>query len=123
MIDDGVMLAIAGTVAQAFELAGMAVVVLGALVAAARFARPEHKTGEDRVAAFRRAFGRTILTSLELLVAADIIRTITIDPSLDSVLALGFVVLIRTFLSFSLEVEIDGRWPWQKKPGAGSGEE
>lgn len=117
MIDDATMLAIAGSVAQVFELAGIAVVILGGAFAAGRFAlgRLRKTQGEDRVAAFRRMLGRAILTGLELLVAADIIRTVAIDPSLESVAVLGMIVLIRTFLSFSLEVEIDGRWPWQKK--------
>lgn len=117
MIDDATMLAIAGSVAQVFELAGIAVVILGGAYAAGRFALGilRKSQGEDRVAAFRRMLGRAILSGLELLVAADIIRTVAIDPSLESVAVLGLIVLIRTFLSFSLEVEIDGRWPWQKK--------
>lgn len=118
MIDDAMMLAVAGSVAQVFELAGMAVVILGALTAAVRVAGAGHKTGEDRIAAFRRMLGRAILTGLELMVAADIIRTVAIDPTLERVLVLGLIVIIRTFLSFSLEVEIDGRWPWQKKAAA-----
>jgi uncharacterized membrane protein len=124
MIDDATMLAIAGSVAQVFELAGIAVVILGAGYAAAVFALGtlrKRPPGENRVAAFRGALGRAILTGLELLVAADIIRTVAIDPTMESVLALGVIVIIRTFLSFSLEVEIDGRWPWQKKSAAGDG--
>ena len=58
-------------------------------------------------------FGRSILLGLEFLVAADIIRTVAVQPSLENVTVLGLIVFIRTFLSFSLEVEIDGRWPWQ----------
>jgi uncharacterized membrane protein len=61
----------------------------------------------------RTVFGRSILLGLEFLVAADIIRTVAVQPSLENVAVLGLIVLIRTFLSFSLEVEIDGRWPWQ----------
>ncbi len=125
MIDDATMLAIATLVAKMFELAGIGVIVFGALFAGAIFAksifvRPVGR--EDRVAALRRMLGRAILTGLELLVAADIIRTVAIDPTLESVLVLGLIVIIRTFLSFSLEVEIDGRWPWQKKPGGEAGE-
>jgi len=63
---------------------------------------------------FRRQLGRSILLGLELLVAADIIRTVAVTPTLDSVLVLALIVAIRTFLSFSLELEITGRWPWQK---------
>ena len=62
----------------------------------------------------RRRLGRAILLGLELLVAADIIRTVAISPTLGSVAALGVIVLIRTFLSTTLQVEIDGHWPWQR---------
>lgn len=127
MIDDATMLAIAGSVAQVFELAGIAVVILGGIYAAGAFVQETLRrtaAGEDRVAAFRRMLGRAILTGLELLVAADIIRTVAIDPTLESVAVLGLIVIIRTFLSFSLEVEIDGRWPWHKgaKGGNDSGQ-
>jgi len=54
---------------------------------------------------------------LEFLVAADIIRTVAVQPSLENVAVLGLIVFIRTFLSFSLEVELDGRWPWARAPG------
>ena len=63
---------------------------------------------------FRRVLGRAILLGLELLVAADIIKTVAVTPTLESVAVLGMIVLIRTFLSWSLELEITGRWPWQK---------
>lgn len=63
---------------------------------------------------FRRVLGRAILLGLELLVAADIIKTVAVTPTLESVAVLAIIVLIRTFLSWSLEVEISGRWPWQK---------
>jgi uncharacterized membrane protein len=121
MISEDTMLAIATLVAKVFELAGIAVVILGAFYAGWTFLKTSlmgGTNGEDRVAAFRRMLGRAILTGLELLVAADIIRTVAIDPTLESVLVLGLIVIIRTFLSFSLEVEIDGRWPWQKKSAA-----
>ena len=63
----------------------------------------------------RRRLGRAILLGLEFLIAADIIRTVAISPTLGSVGALGVIVLIRTFLSLTLQVEIEGRWPWQSK--------
>lgn len=66
----------------------------------------------------RTVFARTILLGLEFLVAADIIRTVAVQPSLENVAVLGLIVLIRTFLSFSLEVELDGRWPWARASGA-----
>ena len=59
--------------------------------------------------------GRAILLGLELLVAADIIKTVAVTPTLESVLVLAIIVLIRTFLSWSLELEVSGRWPWQKR--------
>lgn len=62
----------------------------------------------------RRLFGQGLLFGLEVLVAADIIRTVTVDVTLQSLLGLGLLVLIRTFLSWSLDVEIDGYWPWQR---------
>jgi uncharacterized membrane protein len=61
----------------------------------------------------RATFGRSILLGLEILVAADLIRTIAVEPTLDNLAVLGVLIVLRTFLSFSLEVEIDGRWPWQ----------
>jgi uncharacterized membrane protein len=64
---------------------------------------------------YRQQLGRSILLGLELLVAADIIRTVAVTPTLTSVAVLGGIVLIRTFLSFSLELEITGRWPWQSR--------
>ncbi|MEA9984300.1 MULTISPECIES: DUF1622 domain-containing protein [Subtercola] len=70
--------------------------------------------------AYRQYLGRSILLGLEFLVAADIIRTVAVTPTLDSVAVLAAIILIRTFLSFSLELEITGRWPWQtqKTPSA-----
>ena len=65
----------------------------------------------------RADLGRAILVGLEVLVAADIVVTVTIDRTVESVAVLGFIVAVRTFLSFSLEVEIDGIWPWQRLRG------
>lgn len=62
----------------------------------------------------RQNLGRGILLGLEILIAADIIRTVAITPTLDGVLVLGVIVLIRTFLSMALQVELEGRWPWQR---------
>ncbi len=77
--------------------------------------------GESYEAAYRdlrRRLGRAILLGLEFLVAADIIGSVLVSPTLANAAALGVVVVIRTFLSWSLELEIDGRWPWQKDPPA-----
>jgi uncharacterized membrane protein len=104
---------------QVIDGAGVAAVVIGA-VAAGVFAvvRAVRRQGPI-YRPFRRFLGRSILLGLELLVAADIIRTVAVTPTLASVGVLAGIILIRTFLSFSLELEITGRWPWQKAP-AGS---
>jgi len=98
---------------EVVDAAGVAVIVIGAVIntaaAAARLAH--HETGTYR--RYRQQLGQTILLGLELLVAGDIIRTVSTEPTLTSVGVLGIIVLIRTFLSFSLEVELTGRWPWQ----------
>jgi uncharacterized membrane protein len=102
------------TTGEVIDAAGVAVMVVGAAVAAAaaaiRFARREAGTYRR----FRQQLGQSILLGLELLVAADIIRTVAAQITLTGVAILGLIVLIRTFLSFSLEVELTGRWPWQK---------
>jgi uncharacterized membrane protein len=63
---------------------------------------------------YKRRVGRALLLCLEILVAADVVRTVALDATVQSVLALGMLVIVRTFLSWSLIVEIEGRWPWQK---------
>lgn len=65
---------------------------------------------------YRRWLGRSLLLGLEILVAADIVRTVALEPSLTNVAVLGILVLVRTFLSWSLVVEIEGRWPWSRAP-------
>lgn len=102
-------------VGKVMDASGVAVMVIGALIASVvAVGRLLRKAGPVYVP-YRRALGRSILLGLELLVAADIIRTVAITPTLESVAVLAAIVLIRTFLSFSLELEISGRWPWQKK--------
>ena len=103
-------------IGEVIDIAGVAVIVIGAVIAAAaagvRIAH--HGTGAYRL--FRGQLGRTILLGLEMLVAADIVRTVATDPTLANVAVLAIIVLIRTFLSFSLGLELTGRWPWQS-PG------
>ena len=79
-----------------------------------RCRRPLIQRRTEVYAKYRRLLGRSILLGLEFLVAGDIIRTVAVDPTFASVGVLGIIVIIRTFLSFSLELEITGRWPWQK---------
>jgi uncharacterized membrane protein len=104
-------------VAQVFEIVGVAVLVggfaLGLVRALAGTLRGE---SQGLYIVLRRYFGRSILLGLEVLVAADLIRTVAVEPTLQNVLVLGLIVLIRTFLSFSLEIEIDGVVPWRRGP-------
>jgi uncharacterized membrane protein len=93
--------------------AGVLVIVLGLVVAAFRFAVAGYRD-PDGYRRFRQDLGRGILLGLEFLVAADIIRTVAVTPTLQGVLVLGLIVLIRTFLSTALQVELEGRWPWQR---------
>src|SRR5215212_9106812 len=102
-------------IARGVEIIGIVTLVLGLAAALVRAALvlTGGQGGDEAYRVVRTVFGRSILLGLEFLVAADIIRTVAVQPSLENVAVLGLIVLIRTFLSFSLEVEIDGRWPWQ----------
>jgi len=102
------------TVGKTIDAVGVAVIAVGALISAAgAVPRLRNATG-DVYRVFRQQLGRSILLGLEFLVAADIIRTVAVTPDARSVAVLGGIVLIRTFLSFSLELEVTGYWPWQK---------
>lgn len=92
---------------------GVLVLILGALYALIAFLLHRQMGANDPFQSCRKTLGKAILLGLELLVAADIIRTVVVSPTIQHVLALGLVVLIRTFLSISLQVELEGRWPWQ----------
>ncbi len=103
-------------IGSAFELAGVGVLVIGSVIAFVRYLAALIRF-RDGPAAFRRLrlhLGRSIVLGLELLIAADIIRSVAINPTFASVGVLGLIVLVRTFLSWSLEVEINGEWPWQR---------
>ena len=102
------------SVGQGVDAAGVAAVVIGAVAAAVAAALHAFSRQPQVYRRLRQQLGRSILLGLELLVAADIIRTVAVTPTLGSVAVLAGIVLIRTFLSFSLELEITGRWPWQK---------
>jgi uncharacterized membrane protein len=103
------------TIGMAIDAAGVAVIVAGSAIALVGSAARLLLRETDIYRRVRQQLGQTILLGLELLVAGDIVRTVAASPSLASVAILGAIVLIRTFLSFSLEVEISGRWPWQKR--------
>jgi uncharacterized membrane protein len=110
-------------VAKGFEALGALVLVAGVIwsVTSSRTTWRATRSGTRSYKTLRRTFGSALLLSLEILVAADLIRTVAVAPTLDNVLVLGLVVLIRTLLSFSLQVEIDGTLPWRKaRPGSAS---
>lgn len=105
-------------IGTAVDAAGVAVIVVGILVATIESLVQAPSSGLDRYTVYRRRLGRAILLGLELLVAGDIIRTVAVAPTLQNMAVLAAIVVIRTFLSFSLELEINGRWPWQSKVSA-----
>ncbi|WP_130177060.1 DUF1622 domain-containing protein [Cryobacterium sp. SO1] len=103
------------------EVVGAAIMVFGGL-AALLAGIPKMLRTDTRPTAYqvmRRELGRAILLGLEVLIVADIIRTIVVEPTVESVLVLGAIVIIRVLLSFSLEVEMDGVWPWARWRTAG----
>ena len=103
-------------VAQVFEVIAAAVLFIGLLWAVWISVRDYRRRRDGGLAyrAMRQSFGGAILLGLEILVAGDLIRTVAVAPTLDNVIVLGLIVLIRTFLSFSLEIEMDGVPPWRK---------
>jgi uncharacterized membrane protein len=103
-------------VAKAFEVLGAAVLVLGLLLSLSLAGRVWWRSRRGRVAyqTLRETFGGVLLLGLEILVAADLVRTVAVEPTVQNVVILGLIVLIRTFLSFSLEIEIEGVPPWRR---------
>jgi uncharacterized membrane protein len=110
-------------VAQGFEGLGAAVLIVGVVWSVVLAVLAWRRTGRAARAytALRQAFGGSLLLGLEVLVAADLIRTVAVAPTLTNVLVLGLIVLIRTFLSFSLETEIEGAAPWRRAVTSGVG--
>jgi len=108
------------TVGKGVDAAGIAAIVLGTLIATVLFLFRLRRGGDfqERYRLYRQGVGRALLLGLEFLVAADIIRTVAISPTFTSVGVLAVIVLIRTFLSWSLELELEGRWPWQQRRAA-----
>lgn len=103
------------------DAVGVGVIVVGLLVATVSFvdqAQRRDANREDTYREYRHGIGRAILLGLEFLVAADIIRTVAVSPTFTSAGVLAIIVLIRTFLSMALQVELEGRWPWQRRPAA-----
>ncbi len=102
--------------ARVVEFTGVFVLLLGALIATLAFARRlvRRISLQDAYHALRADLGRAILLGLEFLVIADIIGTVAIEPTLQNLGVLAVIVAIRTLLSFALELEVSGRWPWQR---------
>ena len=104
----------------AIDSAGVLVVVLGAVIATGRFLIQRAKAPGEGYRLYRQDLGRAILLGLEFLIAGDIIRTVVVAPTLQNVLVLGLIVLIRTFLSMSLQLEIEGKLPWSRRSVEGA---
>jgi uncharacterized membrane protein len=109
-------------VAKVFEGIGVGILVVGLLwsVAFALYVWRRSKNGRNSYQALRESFGGVLLLGLEVLVAADLIRTVAVATTLENVAELGIIVLIRTFLSFSLEIEIEGVLPWRRSLVSGA---
>jgi uncharacterized membrane protein len=100
-----------------FDLIGVAVLIGGLLLAIVMAVRSLIRRDQPSVTVivFRNTFGRALLLSLEVLIAADLTRTLTVAPTMENVLVLGVIVIIRTVLSISLDIEMDGVVPWRRK--------
>lgn len=112
-------------ISRGFELVGVGIILVGFLLAVVRSGSVylrEH-SATRAYATMRSFFGRSILLGLEVLVAADLIRTVAVDPTMENVAVLGLIVIIRTVLSFSLDIEIEGRLPWRRVPQGATAEE
>jgi uncharacterized membrane protein len=109
-------------VALMIELLAVAIIVAAILYASTRAVSEsiKHRTFEEAYAQYKGQLGRSLLLGLEILIAADVIRTVALEPTLNSVAVLGVLIVIRTFLSWSLILEMEGRWPWQMTRGSES---
>ncbi len=98
----------------AIEAVGVLVVVIGTCIASVAFMRTARRLPEGvAYKTFRRQLGRSIILGLEFLIAGDIIRTVVVADTLENVAILGLIILMRSFLSVTLHLEVEGRWPWQ----------
>ncbi len=102
-------------VSKITEAIGVLVIFFGSIFSIGKFIFAKKNKNIKTYTELRQAVGRSILLGLEMLIAADIMATVVTDPTLQSVSVLGLIVIIRTFLSLSLQVELEGRFPWQKK--------
>lgn len=106
-------------VVQGFEVVGVAILAIGSVVALVNASLPLVRGGRFAYERARQNVGRAVLLGLEVLIIADIVETITIDPTAESALVLATIVLVRTFLSFSLEIELEGVVPWRRAATTG----
>ena len=107
------LISIAG---YAIEAIGVLVIVIGTAISSGTFIRTFRQMPEGiAYRSYRRQLGRSIILGLEFLIAGDIIRTVIVADTLENVAVLGLIILIRTFLSVTLHLEIEGRWPWQQE--------
>jgi uncharacterized membrane protein len=114
---------IVSTIGICVDTVGVIVIVTGTVVATGRFFFKPQATPRATYQVLRHDLARSILLGLEFLIAGDIIRTVAVTPTLNSVAVLGLIVLVRTFLMIALHLEVEGRWPWQKttpEPGIAS---
>ena len=102
-------------VAQGIEVLAVLIIVGGIIYGIGRYSFHQRQQVGDAYKRFKEQVGKALLLGLEFLVAADIIRTVALCPTLQNIAGLGVLVLIRTFLSWSLVVEMEGHWPWQTK--------
>jgi uncharacterized membrane protein len=100
---------------RAAEITGVVLIIGGLVLASVRYFVVREIAGLSRYQRYRQDLGRAILLGLEVLVAADIIQTVAFRPTMDSVIVLAIIVAIRTLLSWSLALELEGRWPWQRR--------
>lgn len=107
-----------GIVGLAVEAVGVGAMLLGCGFATLRYLRRVSAADDAAYHDFRRGLGRAIMIGLEYMIAGDIIRTVTVDTTLQSAAVLAAIVLIRAFLTMTLSVEVEGRWPWQRAGGA-----
>ena len=116
--------AIIFVISEVIDFAGVVIIALGALLGVIRCAQDllRQERAVDAYSRLRTFLGRSLLLGLEFLVAGDIIKTVAIEPTFDSVIVLAVIVLVRTVLSLSIDVEIDGRWPWEAARQAGAAE-
>ena len=101
-------------ITQIIELIGILVIFFGSVYAIVTFLWSTSKNKSNTYVSLRQSLGKSILLGLEILIAADIMETVTTEPTIKSAITLGLIVLIRTFMSMSLEVELEGRFPWQR---------